>query len=468
MRLSNQSRVLGLLCGIAVATASVGFAQEVASEVAEEEAASDSNRRLKFGMSGYVESSSNPYLREDAVAESGVVITVAPYFSFINPVNELLELSLYGKIAVVWTILDDEGATTDRDETSVQPYLDAHTRYNFDEFSSLSLGGDWHSSDLRGVANEDEYEMFGIRLGGDRDLSDLLSAGIWVGYDSVQLVGTADAGALIESREDSFGGSLNATVLPRPSGRSVVVGLSASAGEKEFDESAGFEAVQDSSDNPKTHEYYNWGLAVTIPLSPLMTLYGNGGYSYREYEVDSSAVTGRDDETESPVYGLTLSMIPSVGSPLSLTLAASFEVTDTIINNIPEENRAVFEAEDASINTLTIEYREMEVTRFGAVVDYDVNSRLNFSVAGSFQNSIGDIEEDLGPISGDKSGDTFVGTSTDLDQWSYSLHLDYAIYETLLLGIGFEQGIQIDNDITEGEDELYQYDSAAFTLTYRL
>ena len=84
------------------------------------------------------------------------------------------------------------------------------------------------------------------------------------------------------------------------------------------------------------------------------------------------AAPERDTETDSILFGADLTMIP--GGIVSFTLTGSYAVEDTIIyGDVEEQQASVFDALDPLMSNLNSSYREIDVTRLGAKVDYPLS-----------------------------------------------------------------------------------------------
>lgn len=393
---------------------------------------------------------SNPYYRSDENANGAYVLSVDPGLSVGLPISEFVFIGFDGKVNITHVAFTSGG--TDEDKTVVQPYVSGKIRYNPTESTSCILHDDFQVANVEDDLNGPRFYLnnaiaqaaqeFGGRFVGTVDYKNTI-------------LQQEDESLLFDSMENSVGASCSAYVAPTESGRRVALTLLGRVGRKDFEEGDFY--LQTSRDNPKTHNYHELGAGVTYPLSALMSLDGRGGWRHREYEVTSGA---RKEKSDTPFGGLTLSFTPSPGSPLSFTFANSYEVTDTVVYNIPQVDRVVFETTDPLLNNLDIQYRELDVWRSGLAADYRLSDQWQLGLSSAYQRAQADDSEDLAPISGNVGDQSGVGDSTDREQVTVGLTVRYHVTENASLGLGYQHGYGRDKD-SAGEEDDYAFDSVA-------
>jgi hypothetical protein len=336
--------------------------------------------------------------------------------------------------------------------------VETKVRYNLSEHTSLSVADDFQTANVDDVGDKPRFYLNNALLEASHEFNTRLGGSIW--YRNT-FIDQRDEALLFDSMEHLVGGRAQYAVTETEFGRPVIVGFDASLGRRDFDEARFFspDPGDTSRDNPKTHSSYSAGVSANYPLSSLLTLNGRAGWRQRDYETASAT---RDETTDNVYGGLTLSFTPSPGSPLSLTAASSYEVTDTIVYNIEPYDRPVFETTDALLNNLEIEYRELEVARVGLAADYKLTESLQCGLSFTYQQQAADKEEDLGPIAGNiDPADSGIGEPIEQDQITISATANYAVNEYLSLGVGYQYGMAEDSEQPSGEDDVYQYDTLA-------
>jgi len=398
---------------------------------------------------------SNPYYRSDEDARAGMVFTLDPSLRVDVPVNELLYFGLDARIGLTAVIFTEDGE--DSDTETVHPFVRAKVRYNVTEHTSASLVDDFQVARIEDDLSNPEFYLNNLKLILAQQFNEAIEGQVW--YRNVY-VAQSETSRLFDSVANEGGVGLDFLLGRMPSGRATCVGLEGMIGRKEFDSGEFFDTLAGSNraqDNPKTHDYYRAELSLDYPLASLMTAHARAGWDHREY----STVSGmREEKSDSPRAGLTIEATPSPGSPLSFTLSSSYETTDTIVYNIQEYDLPVFEMTDALVNNLDIDYRELKVFRAGFAADYVPSRKVKFGLSTIYQKADADMEEDVGPISGnlDPAG-TGVGRKTDYQEIIVAITARFNVTEKVALGIGYQHGFAEDNE--RDEKDVYEYDSLA-------
>jgi hypothetical protein len=420
-----------------------------AEEAAAMEEESDSVVTFDYGLGLLGSYHSNPYYRGSGKESDAYVWSADPFLRFDAPVNEMLYLGadLRGKVTSV--VFDDEG---EDDKTIAHPYLQGKIRYNLSEYTSLSLADDYQTANVDDVGDSPRFKINNASLGFGHAFTEALQTRL--AYRNT-VVGQTGHSVLFDSMEHAVDGDFDWVVWRTDAGRDMKFGVNGRYSKKDFDD--GDFLFQGTRENPKTHDSYRLGGAMTYPLSNLMTVRARAGWVRREYEASAFV---RDSETDSPYGGLTLTHTVSPGSPLSFTLASSYDLSDTVVYNIEEQDRAVFETTDALLNNLNISYRELQVLRAGLAADYTLK-RLVLGLSASYQRQTADANEDLAPISGnlDPAG-TGVGEATERQQYTVTGTVRYQVTSIFSVGLGFQYGVATDRENTDDKD-LYDYNSVA-------
>ncbi len=421
----------------------------VEDEPAPVEEASDSATTFDFGVGLLGSYHSNPYYRGSENESDAFVWSLDPFVRFDAPVNEMLYFGadLRGKVTTVFFTDSEED-----DKTIAHPYLQGRIRYNLSEYTSFLLADDYQTANVDDVGDKARFNINNASLAFAQTFAESLQ--MRLGYRNT-IVGQTGHSVLFDSMEHAFEGNFDWILWRTDSGRDMKIGLQSRVGLKDFDD--GDFLLQASRENPKSHDTYRLGGNMTYPLSSLMTLYARAGWVRREYEVSSFV---RDSETDSPYAGLALTHTVSPGSPWAFTVASSYDLSDTVVYNIEEHERAVFETTDALLNNLNISYRELEVFRTGFSVDYTLE-RLLLGLSASYQRQTAEANEDLAPISGnlDPAG-TGVGEATERQQYTFTGTVRYQVSSIFSVGLGFQYGMADDRKST-GEKDLYDYSSVA-------
>ena len=462
-------RILAACLVVVGGVALSGYAaDELAQEIEEDTAAAlaeDETSTVKVTLwSGKLEAGlsyhSNPYYRGEGTASEGVVLAIDPGIRIDIPVNEMLYFGLDGKVDLTHVFFTSD--SVDDDKTVAHPFVRGKARYNLSEFSSFSLADEFQTANVDDVGDSARFYQNKAQVEGATVLGGMIDLKGW--FRNV-LVEQNDEALLFNSQENVAGLDVSVPVAYSSDGRPVTIGLVGSYGRKSF-EDGDFAVLL--SDNPKSHDYYTVGGRVALPVSSLLTLYARCGWKFREYDATAD---DSDDSTDSVYGGLNATLIPTPGSPLSFTLSGSHETTDTLVYDIETYDSSVFEATDALLNTLSITYRELEVSRVGLVMDYKVNDRVALAFSGVYQYTTADAEDDLAALSGnvDPHGDgEFVGRSTSQDQVTVGGMVSYQATETLSLNLGYQHGFSTDSDASASEDEdLYEYDSVGLLARMR-
>ncbi len=401
---------------------------------------------------------SNPYYRDRDGAAAGMIFSVDPTLSLGYPINELLFFGLAGKLNIAHVMFIDD--TPEKDKTVLQPYIEAKLRYNPSENTSLALRDEFQIANVEDDWSGDKFYINNAGVELRRDFGGSIRGSIR--YNNT-VISQEDSSVLFDSKGNTVGAEAGFKIAPTDTGRPVYIGLAGDFGRKEFDDGSFF--GQSSTKNPKTHDHYSFGLKSTYPVSSLLTIDATAGMQFRDYEVHGG---GRSSSTESPYGGLTFTFVPTPGSPLSFTFANSYQLEDTVVYDIPEYNRAVFDTTDALLNNLDLSYRQLETWRSGLALDYRINPAWLAKLSTTYQNTRGDETDDLSPISGNiDPAESGIGTATDVDEVVIALVFEVRPTDNLTLGLGYQHGYARDSRAGAKKD-VYEYDSIGVLMKLAL
>lgn len=444
----RRDEIIGSVLALLVLGGTVCMAQDAAEEDAVEvEDEGESTITFGFGLGLLGSYHSNPYYRDSANEADGFVWSADPYFRFDVPLNEMLYFGADLRAKITHVAFSDAG---EDDKSIAHPFLQGKVRYNLSEHTSFSLIDDFQTANVEDVGDKPRFTLNNASLGFAHAFSEALETTFT--YRNT-IVEQTDDSLLFDSVEHTVFADADWIVSRMDSGRGLTVGLRGQYGIKEFDDGNFFQ--QTTRENPKTHDFYRLGGAVTYPLSSLLTVYARLGWLHREYDVTGGR---RDSETDSPYGGLSATHLVSPGSPVSFTVATSYDVADTIVYNIESQDRGVFETTDALLNNLNVAYRELNVLRVGFITDYNI-MRMLLGLSLSYQRQDADAGEDLAPISGNMTADG-IGRATEQEQFSVTATARYRVAKAISLGVGFQYGVAEDSELS-GETDLYDYSSFA-------
>lgn len=459
-------------------TSAFGQASDLEKEIQELEEIAENgqvpSKPKRYGLSANVRAlaawHSNPYYRTDDDSADALIFSIDPGITYDLPIGDLIYLGLHGKLNITQVSFFDDPPEGDREDISVvHPFVSARLRYNPAESERLSfvLSDSFQTGNIEDDLDEPRFYLNNAKVQGSYVFGGLIESTIW--YGNTWLT-QDDEDLLFDFMDNSVGLGATYYISEARAGRRMAVGLDASLGQREFESGEFYNfnpdtgmAEEPSKTNPKDQMYYKVGASFTYPVSPLMTVYAHAGWQHREYD---TATGSRDDETDSPYGGLTFSYIPSPSSDLSITLATSYEQTDTLIYDVPEYDQVVFETTDALLNNVEIAYREMQVWRTGVSVDYKAMEDLKLGLSFVYQQEMADSEEDLSAVSGNIDEDE-TGEGRDLDQRQFTIAIraDKAIPVSdsvnMTIGAGFQFGFAEDSDAEAGEEDLYDFQSVA-------
>ena len=427
---------------------------------------------IRPGLQARLSWHSNPYYRRkgDDIRKA-VILSVEPSLEAEWPLSELLSVELYGKLGMKYYWFEKKGKSAvdqvtlpnrsfadnrNADSFILQPYIRGKIRYNVSEETSLSVYDDFQTANVDDVGQKRQFYLNNAWLEGAHDFSESVQSKLW--YRNT-LHFQDGKQSLFNFSENAAGGALDFILSRLDDGRAMSISPTIAAGIREFDEEVpGGSGGSSTSTNPKDHTYYNGGAVFTYPFSSLITLYLRGGWEFRDYEEKSG---GRDQTTQSPWGGVSLAWVPSPGHGLSMVLAGSYKVEDTVVYNIDQADRPVFESTDALLNELNITYRELKVWRAGLEARYDVSRRLRFGGLATFQRSEADTEEDVASISGyTRPSPSSNPSPTQQDEVAFGGSVKYMLLEHVGVGLGYQHGFATENKATIGGKDVYEYDIA--------
>lgn len=420
---------------------------------------------------------SNPYLRpsSESIADAWV-LDVDPYLDVECPFSEYLYLGVYGKLNLKYFYFDDpSGVAGDdtleyrsfadyHDENSliVQPFIAGKLRHNPSEYTSLALYDDFQSANVDRYGTSDRFYLNNAWAEAVHEFSDRTSGKVQ--YRHVWHNQNDDPD-LFNFQDHAVSAALPRRLAILDEGRAVILTPQITAGRRAFDQpTPSFEAEDSSSREAKDYDYLDTTAGLLLPLSSLVTLNLSGGWGQRQYE----KVVAGSDRSDAVHGGATLSLTPSPGSPLTFVLAGTREVTDTVIYNTAEYNRLPFEWEDATLNELNITYRELDVSRLGTWIRYDVTEFTRAYLVASFQRAEGDAENDLAGTEGytESTGDREGRPEpTCQEEWVFGGGLRARLTETVEAGLSYRHGLARDNERTASERDLYEYDEVSLKLS---
>lgn len=403
---------------------------------------------------------SNPYYRDDTRESQAFVLSGDPDIKIDWPLSEFTYVGLSAKVNVTHVVF--ESGSAEEDKTVLQPYVVGRLRYNLSEHTSLSFDDNFQTANVDDVGDNPRFYLNQARLEAAHQFSERFSSRCW--YRNTWLDQTESEAVLFNSMEHALGLGADYALSQTESGRPITLSVDLQAGLKEFDDGDFFNPDGGSTkDNPKTHDFLSASAGLSYPFSTLMTLYARGGLRHREYDTVSG---GRDDTSDTPYAGLTLSVVPSPGSPLSFALATSYQVSDTVVYDIPDYNQSVFETTDALYNNLEVDYRELELLRVGVTADYNMTDAIRLGLGVTYQQSTADAEEDLGPVSGNLDpAETGIGDPIEKDQVVISATAKYRATSNLRVGLGYQHGFATDSELV-GDEDMYTFDSFALLANY--
>jgi hypothetical protein len=376
------------------------------------------------------------------VDESGTVFFIDPFIDWEIPVSEFIYFGIHAKVN--YTSVDaDDPVTGESSQDTLQPYIEARGRYNFSEFTSLGIMNSYQRANIEDDISGPKYELNETTLDAKHVFTDLTSGGAWYKFTTLD---EESGGTLYNFDENAVGLSASHTLARTEDGGAVTLGLNGSLGVREFDD--GSFLGQTDSTNPKNHDYYKAGVSLTYPISTGLEARGRVGWTHREYDV---VATTRDDESDTGSLGASLILLP--GGVVTYTIATSYETTDTIVLNIEDAQRAVFDTLDPLLNNLNTDFREMDLFRIGVSSDVPLSDVLKIGLSAVYQLADADAEEDLAPVSG-----TSGSAPAELDEERVTLggKLDYRYNDYVTITVAYEHGFADD-----GSDELYEYDAGA-------
>jgi len=399
---------------------------------------------LNFGLSAGASAHSNPFFREEGSDESGTVYFIDPFINWEIPVSEFVYLGVYAKAN--YTIVDAyDPVTGESSQDTLQPYIDARGRYNFSEFTSLGIQNSYQRANIEDDISGPKYELNETRIEAKHNFTDLTTASIWYRFTVLN----EDSGGTLYDFDDNEAGLSASRILARAEGGgAVTLGIDGSLGGRDFDDGV-FQGQTDST-NPKSHDYYKAGVSLAYPIASGLEARGRAGWTHRKYEQTSTA-SGRESESDSASVGVSLKLLP--GGSVTYTIATSYDTIDTIVVNIDEAQRTVFDTLDPLLNNLNTDYREMDVFRIGLSSIIPLSDVLNVGVSAVYQLSDADAEEDLSPISG-QSGSP--AAKLDEERLTVGGKVDFRINDFVTFTVAYEHGFADD-----GSTELYEYDAGA-------
>ncbi|MDA0322172.1 MAG: hypothetical protein O2923_05585 [Verrucomicrobia bacterium] len=399
---------------------------------------------LNFGLTAGAAAHSNPFFRGKGSDESGTVYFIDPSVDWEIPVSEFVYLGVHAKVN--YTIVDaDDPVTGESSQDTLQPYIEARGRYNFSEFTSLGIQNSYQRANIEDDISGPKYELNETTVEAKHNFTDLTTGSIWYRFT---VLTEESGGTLYDFDENAAGLSASRILARTESGGAVTLGIDGSLGVRDFKDGV-FQGQADPT-NPKNHDYYKAGLSLAYPIATGLEARGRAGWTRRKYE-QTSTTSLRESESDSASVGFSLKLLP--GGPVTYTIASSYATIDTIVVNIDQAQRTVFDTLDPLLNNLNTDYREMDVFRIGLSSSIPLSDILDVGVSAVYQLADADAEEDLAPASG-QSGSP--AAKLDEERVTVGGKVNYQVNDFVTLSVAYEHGFADD-----GSTKLYEYDAGA-------